>query len=65
MNSVLEGKISDSLLDKEVEGGEKIRDVKETNNKNIPSLSFVTPSFQEFCLPYKFCPYLLKNFSAV
>jgi hypothetical protein len=41
-NSDLEENVSDSSLDKDVEGGEKIKDVKEINNKQTPSLSVQT-----------------------
>jgi hypothetical protein len=50
-NSDLQEKVSDNLLDKKVEGGEKIEDVTEINNKQTPSFSVETSSFQEFCLP--------------
>jgi hypothetical protein len=60
-NSDLKGNVSESLLDKEVDGREKIKDVKEINNKETPSLSFETSSFQEFCLPYKFFPHIFST----
>jgi len=56
-------KVTDSLLDKKVEGGETIKDIREINNKKIPSLSVETSGFPGILSPLQnFFPVFSQTF---
>jgi hypothetical protein len=58
-------KVTDSLLDKKIEGRETIKGIREINNKKIPSLSVETSGFPGILSPLQiFFQYFLKHFSA-